>query len=114
VANKSSGFTCFYTLYVCLRKSGLWMCISKRYSNINESTIWSRVSSGARLRESEWCKWCKWIVSTLWGVRYFGEEIKYRRVIYREKWWPHPDLNRGPADYEAQTEPLPIVTLFTC
>ncbi|MEZ7229049.1 hypothetical protein NO989_20050 [Alteromonas sp. DY56-G5] len=31
-----------------------------------------------------------------------------------KKWWPHPDLNRGPADYETQTERLPIVTLFTC
>jgi len=26
----------------------------------------------------------------------------------------HPDLNRGPADYETQTLPLRLVTLFTC
>ena len=23
-------------------------------------------------------------------------------MIFMEKWWPNPDLNRGPADYEAK------------
>jgi hypothetical protein len=40
--------------------------------------------------------------------------IHYPVSVLSEKWWPNPDLNRGPADYETQTEPLRLVTLFTC
>ena len=35
------------------------------------------------------------------------------RIFWNEKVVAHPDLNRGPADYETQTERLPVVTLLT-
>ena len=39
----------------------------------------------------------QWIIDCPKRPNFAFDNTYLRR---KEKWWPHPDLNRGPADYE--------------